>query len=409
MQMPVDIKAALEEVVDVEAARQQQISVTVYIDDTAPGDVQAYVRQQFASSAETARVSIMYLDGRKVEPYSGDDMACIVAGLSENIGEVAALIRRAGVPCMVVTTLPNLVAEIATAHKNAIPEADIVAPKLTQKVYEHVAASGGNSPVMPASWGDPEVPTDGDLGVFEPIELIDEAKATLGVRMGAWIAETCKTKCLAFAWCFPFVRHPLSLEIVRATAVQNVGVGLLVFIPGADMPVMTLNQVKMILQIAAAYGESLDKDRIKEVIAVIAGAFGCRGVARRVVSAVPFVGLPVKLGIGYGGTMAMGRAAIEYYEGGPTVQKVTEAAAEVRDSAMKTAAKAAGNSARTAGASAVNNAFDTGAATVNAVRDTLTSTVANAADAVRNRFSRKSQADTQTVGEAELISVEDVK
>ena len=408
MQMPVDIKAALEEVVDVEAARQQPISVTVYIDETAPGDLQAFVRQQFASSSETARVSILYLDGRKVEPYSGDDMACVVAGLSENVGEVAARIRRAGVPCMVATMLPNLVAEIAKAGKNEIPEADIVAPKLTKKVYEHVAAGGSNAPVMPASWGDPEVPTDGDLGQFEPIDLIDEARDTLGKRMGAWVAETCKGKCLAFAWCFPFVRHPLALEIVRATSVQNVGVGLLVFIPGADMPVMTLNQVKMLLQIAAAYGESLDKDRIKEVIVVILGAFGCRGVARRVASAVPVIGLPVKLGIGYGGTMAMGRAAIEYYEGGPTVQKATDAAAEMRDSAMKAAAKAAASTTRNAGVSAASSVRDAGASAVNSVRNAVTGAVSDAADGIRARFTRKS-ASSDAVGEAELISVEDVK
>ncbi len=408
MQMPVDIKAALEEVVDVEAARQKPISVSVYIDESAPGDLQAYVRQQFASASETARVSIMYLDGRKVEPYAGDDMACIVAGLSENIGQIAGSIRRAGVPCMVATTLPRLVAEIAEAHKNAIPEADIVAPKLTQKVYEHVAASEGKAPVVPAGWGDPEIPTEGDLGVFEPIELIDEAKETLGSRMGAWVAEACKSKCLAFAWAFPFVRHPLALEVVRATSVQNVGVGLLVFIPGADMPVMTLNQVKMLMQIAAAYGETLDKDRIKEVIVLILGAFGCRGVARRISSAIPGIGLPVKLIVGYGGTMAMGRAAIEYYEGGPTVQKAAEAAADARDSAVKAAAKAAGMGARNAGFSAASTVRDAGAAAATTVRNAFSGKLSGAADALRNRFV-KSVSNDSSVGEAELISVEDVE
>ena len=54
---------------------------------------------------------------------------------------------------------------------------------------------------------------------------------------------------------------------------QNAGVGLVVFIPGADLPIMTLNQAKMLLQIAAAYGEPMGKERVKELAAVVGGAF----------------------------------------------------------------------------------------------------------------------------------------
>ena len=87
--------------------------------------------------------------------------------------------------------------------------------------------------------------------------------------MGEWIIAACKDKRLAFALAFPFVRRPLSLDAVRATSVQNAGVGVVVFIPGADMPIMTLNQAKMLLQIAAAYGQPLSAERIKELAASV--------------------------------------------------------------------------------------------------------------------------------------------
>ena len=48
MQLPVDIGALLEEAVNVEAARATPLSVSVYVDETAPGDVAAHVRQAFA-------------------------------------------------------------------------------------------------------------------------------------------------------------------------------------------------------------------------------------------------------------------------------------------------------------------------------------------------------------------------
>ncbi len=352
MQLPVDIKAVLEEAVDVEAARQEPLSVSVYLDESAPADVQVHVRQAFASASETARVSLIYLDGRPVAPYEGDDMACIVAGLSDRVGAAAAKLRASGVPVMVVTTLPQLVDEIAAASGHPIPEGDIVAPALTKLAYEHVSASSCGAPVLGASWGKPKAPAAGDAGACEPIELIEEAAASLDEAMGAWVAETCRAKRLAFAWAFPFVRRPLALEVVRATAMQNAGVGLLVFIPGADMPVMTLNQAKMLLQVAAAYGKSIDLDRAKELAALVAGALAARGVARKVVSAAPVIGVGVKVAIGYTATLAMGHAAIEYYEGLPSVAKVAEAAAEARDGAFAAAAKVAASQARRSGASA---------------------------------------------------------
>ena len=263
MQLPVDIGALLEEAVSVEAARATPLSVSVYVDETAPGDVAAHVRQAFASASDTARVSLIYLDGREFAPSSGDDMACIVAGLDENVGAYARACRKAGVPAMVVTTLPQLVGAIAKAAGCAIPEADIVAPKLTAKVYEHVSTAAGQGPAITASWGAPKPPENGDVGIYEPIELIDDARATLDARMGQWVCAACRAKRLAFAQAFPFVRRPLALETVNATAVQNAGVGLLFLIPGADLPVMTLNQAKMLLQIAVAYGQSIYAGRVR--------------------------------------------------------------------------------------------------------------------------------------------------
>ncbi len=353
MQLPVDVKAVLEEAVNVEAARQEPLSVSVYIDDSAPADVQVHVRRAFASASETARVSLVYLDGRPVVPYEADDAAVIVAGLSEGVGAAAEKLRRAGVPVMVATTLPQLVDEIARAAGHPIPKGDIVSPALTRLAYEHVSDSNSSVPVLEASWGRPKAPTTGDAGACEPIELIEEAAASLDAAMGAWIAEACRGKRLAFAWAFPFVRRPLALEVVRATAMQNAGVGLLVFIPGADMPVMTLNQAKMLLQVAAAYGLPLDLGRLKELAAVVAGAFASRGLARRVAAGVPVIGTVAKVAVGYSATLAMGHAAIEYYEGCPTIAKVVGAAATARDGAVAAAAATAIEQARRSGAEAV--------------------------------------------------------
>ena len=115
--------------------------------------------------------------------------------------------------------------------------------------------------------------------------------------MGEWVVATFRAKRLAFAQAFEFVRKPLSLEAVRSTSLQNAGVGFVVFIPGADLPVMTLNQAKMVLQIAAAYGKPLTAERAKELVAVVGGGFACRAVARQAVGVVPALGWAVKAGL----------------------------------------------------------------------------------------------------------------
>jgi len=127
---------------------------------------------------------------------------------------------------------------------------------------------------------------------------------------------------------FEFVRRAVAKELVKKTAWQNAAVGVLMFIPGADMPIMTLNQGKMLLQIAATYGQSLDTDRVKELGAVVAGGFLFRTFARELVGLIPGFGWAVKGGIAYSGTVAMGAAAISYFEEGTDLSGVVKALTE---------------------------------------------------------------------------------
>lgn len=112
---------------------------------------------------------------------------------------------------------------------------------------------------------------------------------------------------------FPLFREPASWDEINATAKQNALVGLLP-LPGSDMPIMTANQIKMVLRLAAIYDLPLTGDRAKELMAVVGGGFGLRTAARQLVKFVPGPGWFVSGGIGYSGTVAMGKAALEYFK-----------------------------------------------------------------------------------------------
>lgn len=111
---------------------------------------------------------------------------------------------------------------------------------------------------------------------------------------------------------FPVLREEAAWEEINATSKQNAMIGAIP-IPGADLPLMTANQVKMILRIAAMYDMPLSMERIRELLAVVGGGFALRAAARQVAKIIP-VGVVVGAGVGYTGTLAMGKGAIEYFK-----------------------------------------------------------------------------------------------
>lgn len=327
MQLPIDVKAVLDEATNIDEAARTPVSVSLYVDATCPSDALSLVRKAFEVQAPHARVAHCPLDDALRAPYPGDDAAVVVAGLDERIGEAAVRLRGVGVPTMIVTTLPSLVIEIAEAAGHPIPQGDVIAPGGNPIPARKRLLDGLRGKLIA---GDVTYSGEG-----EPMVLDEEAGVQLRDRMGSWIVAACHEKRLAFALAFPFVRRPLSLEAVGATSVQNAGVGLVVILPGADMPVMTLNQAKMLLQIAAAYGQPMSLARVKELACVVGGAFACRTVARQLVGVVPALGWAVKAAIGYAGTEAMGRAAIEYFEAGGSFAGLVDVVAKARETVVQ--------------------------------------------------------------------------
>ena len=114
---------------------------------------------------------------------------------------------------------------------------------------------------------------------------------------------------------YPVFRRAVCEEIIRNNARQNAFIGALP-IPGADMPVITANQARMVLGIAAAYDEELSMERARELIGVLAAGFGFRALSRQLLKLVPVAGWAAAGVVGYAGTLAMGRAAILYFERG---------------------------------------------------------------------------------------------
>jgi uncharacterized protein (DUF697 family) len=124
----------------------------------------------------------------------------------------------------------------------------------------------------------------------------------------------------ALAVRLPAVRRAHCDHVVLANASQNAVIGAVVIIPGADMPAMTANQIRMVLKIAAAYGEEIGLDRALEILSIVGTAFVFRTLARQALDLVPGFGWALKGAVGFTGTVALGEAAIAYFEAGAPLQ-----------------------------------------------------------------------------------------
>jgi uncharacterized protein (DUF697 family) len=139
-----------------------------------------------------------------------------------------------------------------------------------------------------------------------------DAKPTLAGRLADALGE----EGIPLAQRLPALRRAVADHLVLTAARQNGVIGVVIIIPGADMPAMTLNQIRMVLRIAAAYGEELGLDRALEILSVAGAGLVFRTLARQALDFVPGFGWAVKGAVGFSGTVALGSAAIEYFEAG---------------------------------------------------------------------------------------------
>ncbi len=118
----------------------------------------------------------------------------------------------------------------------------------------------------------------------------------------------------ALAARLPVLRPAVCERLIASYSRRNGVVAAAVFVPGVDLPVLTLNQIRLVLRIALAYGAELDNRRAIELVGVVGAGFGFRAVARELLDLVPVAGWAVKGSVAYAGTRAIGEAAVRYFE-----------------------------------------------------------------------------------------------
>ena len=152
-------------------------------------------------------------------------------------------------------------------------------------------------------------------GARELVGVVAASSAeALSDKLAAWLADAVGEKDLALAANFAFCRRAVVGALVERCALENAAIGAVSLIPGSDFPLMCVNQAKLALDVAAAFGQDVEPTRALELAGVVGAGLGYRALARTLVGLVPGLGLVLKAGIGYGGTLATGRALCARFE-----------------------------------------------------------------------------------------------
>ena len=130
----------------------------------------------------------------------------------------------------------------------------------------------------------------------------------------AAVARSLGEKGAPLAARLPVLRPAVCKHLIAGYSRRNALVAAAVFVPGVDLPVLTLNQIRLVLWIAVAYGEEIDRQRALELTGVVGAGFGFRAAARELLDFVPVAGWAVKGAVAYTGTRAIGEAAMRYFD-----------------------------------------------------------------------------------------------
>jgi uncharacterized protein (DUF697 family) len=132
-----------------------------------------------------------------------------------------------------------------------------------------------------------------------PLEAIAQAIAARLGEHGAPLAAR-----------VPLLREAVSVQLVASFARKNGMLAAASWIRGADLPLLALNQLRLVLRLAQAHGAPGEVgDRLPELGAVLAAGFGLRALARELLGLSPGAGWALKAAIAYSGTRAVGEAA----------------------------------------------------------------------------------------------------
>jgi uncharacterized protein (DUF697 family) len=263
-----------------------------------------------AARAVAGRLRPVALTLRRVERQSQGVGA--VAVLPGDLAAADSLRRLLGVPAT------DIAPGVGMLVHAAVPSADTDAP--ARRLADHKRAGGHVLAVLVGRPGE-RARMERRFLAHEPLEVGDLKHVASLEGEGGRAAVRAVVRALGddaipAGRLNPTLRPYIGDDFIAAACRRAATIGVLVFVPGADMPLLTVLQIQLVSQLAALYGRPGGAERAVEAAAVFGAGFGWRAIGRGAISLIPGPTWPVKGGVAYGATRAVGEAARRWFEEG---------------------------------------------------------------------------------------------
>jgi small GTP-binding protein len=240
---------------------RERLGPFLLVDTPGFGLAEAVTRAGIASRGiETLDLVVLLLDGE--------------AGLRQSDVALYRQLQRTGRPLMVV-----------------LNKADVLDRAVLPEVLAHV---------------------EGELG-SKVIAISAKKGMGLANRFFPRIIEAHPQLAVSLGRALPAYRRQAARRLVRNASTFNALVGAEP-VPGLDIPLLLSVQVRLVIRLAAVYGQSMTTRSAKELISTIAGGIAFRYLAAGVAKLLPGVGWVVAGVIAAISTWTIGQVAIRYFD-----------------------------------------------------------------------------------------------
>ena len=306
---------------------KSQINIAVFVDETVGPELREVARRMLVPATGDVRMHIeSYFD----EPLTVDDRAdltIIIANASPWTGATYSVSKSKDIATVVLAERLDMVVYQSEQTQFDIDREDLLSTEIiatrlipVRGTVESVATAGIEavegalnlvSRDLPKKIiGRPLVPKRIELN-RPPVQTEADFEA-LFEALGDWVVRKCPELRETFVAAYRFALSGEASYHIRKTAFQNAVTAAIFFTPGADLPVMTLNEIKMLIQIEHAHGYGIGKETLGEVGGIVVFALVSRTLARLLANRIPLFGWVIKTAYSYVMTLLLG-AVIDRY------------------------------------------------------------------------------------------------
>lgn len=248
-----------------------------------------------------------------------------ISAVSSTAGTTTTMVRGNFGPFLLIDTpghLPNVqqdaVEESAVAMylldaEQGIRQRDIDVIEQLRKKEKPLVIALNKTDLLDAAADEAAARAAATLQVQDVVPISARDGVNIAEELIPALIETSPEAAMVLGRQIPQYRHEAATKLVRTAMLVSLAAGLEP-IPLVDIPILLSTQIRLVLRIAAVYGEPLSAQHARELFLTIASGLAFRYLAEEASKLVPFGGDLVSGAIAAAGTWAIGQVAIEYFE-----------------------------------------------------------------------------------------------